>query len=247
MSGLIRCMHDATGELAGGLAEVHFGDSVAPVPADHVQVIVAGGGGRYSAESYSTMAQRIRFCGHGALAAGWFVFDQVEPAADEIVFSNADRSWRARRAGSENVTLIYERPRPVAIEVPVFAAAALGAAAVAAAEVGGAEDYLVLEFSDAALVRQLQPVAERVTAATKRALIATAPDSAGCVYRYFAPQYGEPEDNATGSAAVQLGGYWAERMGAEPFTATQVSATGAVVQLICNGDTVEFTARVGYV
>ena len=67
MPVLVRCMHDKNGEFAGGLAEFCVGEGESP--SKHVRVVVSGDDGRYNAESYSAANQRIRFCGHGALAA----------------------------------------------------------------------------------------------------------------------------------------------------------------------------------
>ena len=90
-------MHDDNGEFAGGLAEVCFDEQQNSEPASHVRVLVSGDNGRYSAESYSTANKPIRFCGHGALAAAWFVFEQIETGAEVLEFANTDRQWRAHR------------------------------------------------------------------------------------------------------------------------------------------------------
>jgi len=69
----------------------------------------------------------------------------------------------------------------------------------------------------------------------------------GCVFRYFAPQYGPPEDAATGSAAVQLAAYWALQLNVDHFKAHQLSPQGAWMQLrLQGGDTVELAARIRY-
>ena len=99
-------------------------------------------------------------------------------------------------------------------------------------------------------VEMLQPDHAAIAAATRRALIVTAwsPEKSGpaCVFRYFAPQYGNPEDPATGSAAVQLAAFWALRRGVTRLSAAQLSDEGAYVRLGCNAGTVDLAARVGY-
>jgi predicted PhzF superfamily epimerase YddE/YHI9 len=133
--------------------------------------------------------------------------------------------------------------------VPDFAEKCLRKKPVAAATVGSANDYLILELADANAVRLAEPDIAAMTAASRRAFIVTArtdDTEPACVFRYFAPQYGAPEDDATGSAAVQLAAYWAPRMAATRFPARQLSAGGATMVLSCQGDTVELAAHVGY-
>jgi predicted PhzF superfamily epimerase YddE/YHI9 len=218
----------------------------------HTTVYVAGAAGRYVVESYSPSGARIQFCGHGALAAAWVVFNEHEPAANELDFANANRSWQARRSAdpTADIILSYERPNPIACPVPDFVEACLGVRPVAAAEAGSSTDYLILELADAHAVRQLKPDYIGLAGVTERSVIATArtqlDDAPACVFRYFAPQYGNPEDSATGSAAVQLAAYWHPHLQCAQFTALQLSLRGALVRLTCSGDKVELAARVGY-
>jgi predicted PhzF superfamily epimerase YddE/YHI9 len=263
---LVRCMFDANGAAAGGIASVHWLVNVPPNEllataearlareqvADCAQVFVAGSDGRYVAESFTPAGRRIQFCGHGALTAAWVIFDQHELDAATLTFSNELQSWQARRTAADpgNITLIYRKPSPVDCAVPEFAAAALGEQPLSAAKVGGPAGYLLLELAGEDTVRALQPDYGAIDAATERALIVTAQtmynDEPACVFRYFAPQYGTPEDAATGSAAVQLAAFWCPRLGCGRFTAMQLSPQGALLQLGCTGDEVDLAARVGY-
>jgi hypothetical protein len=45
---------------------------------------------------------------------------------------------------------------------------------------------------------------------------------------------------------VQLGAYWAAEFGAERFSARQLSAGGALMQIACRDGSVELSARVAY-
>jgi predicted PhzF superfamily epimerase YddE/YHI9 len=247
----------------GGVADVHWLADVSPLELtnaavsfftnnnsnDTTQVFVTARDGGFVAESYSAAGRRINFCGHGALAAARVVFDQHAADATEVEFSNAAQSWQAR-CSADRIALIYQQPLPVVCSVPTFAKAALGVQPVDAATVGGPTGYLILELADAESVKLLQPDFVLIKTATERALIVTAQaeifDLPGCVFRYFAPQYGAPEDAATGSAAIQLAAFWSPRFDGRPFTAWQLSLQGAEMQLGCTGDTVDLTARVGY-
>jgi len=272
---LIRCMHGPVADdrnAEGACAWVHWLPDVSPddlrahadaILAEHRErictaVLVAGGDGYYVAESYTAAGNHIRFCGHGALAAAWFVLHEREPAAQSIAFMSRQQHWQASRCESAtaDIALLYARPAPVACPVPGFAARCLGSQPLAAAEVGVATDYLIMQMDSAATLQNLQPDLALLSAATQRALIVTAQDSrvasaavdqhSACVFRYFAPQYGVPEDAATGSAAVQLAAYWAAHLPAGLVALRQLSPQGAVMQVQWHADTVELRARVGY-
>ena len=234
-------------------AEVAIASAMNDSAVDCVAVFIAGVAGHYRAEAYHPDGHAIQFCGHGALAAAFHVYSNVETEALEMKFFNRRHQWIARRAeaADADITLIYTLPHLTRCSVPAFAQPVMHISPVNAAELGGAQDYLVLEFASPADVRDLAPDFVALSAATSRAVIATARDDdsgsrAGIVFRYFAPQYGQPEDTATGSAAVQLGAYWAECFDAACFSARQLSAGGALMQIRCQGDAVELSARVAY-
>ncbi len=248
-------MHGA--DAAGGRAQVERVDTAAAEldalalqtdSAGEVLVLISGADGDYRAESYQADGTPIQFCGHGALAAAFAVLADPEPTAGELRFCNRRHAWRARKADADtaDITLSFAAPAVTACAVPDFAAAVFGNMPVAAAAVGDDSDYLVLEFTAAADVRALAPDFAALTPATRRAVIATAADNDGIVFRYFAPQYGQPEDAATGSAAVQLAAYWAPKLRQARFSARQLSAAGAVMQLGCHTGVVELSARVAY-
>jgi len=266
-------MHgDDLNKFGGGLAYVHRQDDIradelaalsatsaaARSPSEHVNVFVScaedANQRGYAVESYSTDGAPIQFCGHGALAAAWAVLNQTAAPQAPADFFNRYRRWCGRLAESADadIVLTYIRPDIHSCAVPEFAAAGLGVQPIAAAKSGSAADYLILELDSEQSVVALRPDFEVISAATKRALIVTAHagrDDArddSIVFRYFAPQYGNPEDAATGSAALQLGAYWAERQRQQRFHARQLSAQGACMQLSCTSDSVELAARVGY-
>ena len=108
--------------------------------------------------------------------------------------------------------------------------------------VGGQRDYLIAELLTPEAVQRVVPHLEALCLFTQRALIVTARGTLGkpqtdsflksgaklgaYVMRYFAPQYGNNEDQATGSANVQLMRYWHRRhLGAE-LACKQLSREG---------------------
>ena len=173
---LIRCMHDSvadTSNAAGACAWVHWLPDVPPdnlrAQADailaaqpariYTAVLVAGGDGYYVAESYTAAGTHIQFCGHGALAAAWFVLHECEPAAQSVAFMSRQQHWQASRCESAaaDIALLYAQPVTVACPVPEFATRCLGSQPIAAAEAGTATDYLIMEMDSVATVQNLQP------------------------------------------------------------------------------------------
>lgn len=257
-------MHDAILPASGGMALVHWCPDVPaeeldefaasmrnPIATLYTSVCVTQDSGHYVAECYSPDGSPIRFCGHGSMAAAWVAFNEHDPDAAVLKFANRQQSWRARRVvtGEADIALTYARPDPQSCAVPDFAEQCLQSKPVAAATVGSDADYLILELSGADAVKLAEPDVAAIAAASRRAFIVTARTDGvepACVFRYFAPQYGVAEDDATGSAAVQLAAYWAPRFAAQRFTARQLSAAGATMRLSCHGDAVELAAHVGY-
>lgn len=94
---------------------------------------------------------------------------------------------------------------------------------------GGSHDYCLLEFRSEQAVADLSVETEALCHASDRALIATARATSGShdyVLRYFAPQHGQAEDPATGSANLQLARFWRERLGKTQLRGRQLSQAG---------------------
>ena len=84
-------------------------------------------------------------------------------------------------------------------------------------------DYLAV-FNTQAEVAGLAPDFSSFRSLASRGVIATAPgDAIDFVSRYFAPNLGVDEDPVTGSAHCLLIPYWADELGKQQLTATQIS------------------------
>ncbi len=107
--------------------------------------------------------------------------------------------------------------------------------------IGGPQDYYLLELADVASVKSFRFKHKRYSQLTKRALIVTAAhtrkrfrrrglsslnSNVDYVMRYFLPQYGRLEDDATGSANAMLAGYWQKSLGKTVVRGRQLSARG---------------------
>lgn len=119
--------------------------------------------------------------------------------------------------------------------------ALFGEALVNTLESPARNGYTLLELSDAHTIRHWQPNPAYLCRYTQRALIITAkaPPRSGDDYvmRYFAPQYGNSEDGATGSANALLVSYWAKRLNKRWLKGRQLSSTGGAFlgQSLSNG------------
>lgn len=104
------------------------------------------------------------------------------------------------------------------------------------AEAGGAQGYLIVQLPAGSALESLSPPGETLADHTRRALVVTAqaaPATTRCGedihLRYFAPQYGQPEDTATGSAMRILADYWRQRGLGDHLTARQCSQGGGLL------------------
>lgn len=125
-------------------------------------------------------------------------------------------------------------------ESPAWLADVLGAgvlqrASLHCALAGGDQGYLVVDLGRDADLAALKTPDETLARHTGRALVVTCAVSlehALCgediQFRYFAPQYGEPEDSATGSAMRVLASYWQDH--SDSLVALQRSATGGYLR-----------------
>lgn len=250
---VLRCMHGfAAGRAChGNTATVHLAE-FPPMPGAHTQVLLQRRPNDWRVTARDLRGAPIRFCGHGALAAARVALDETEPQAvvpGPVSFSSDSQQWQGWfdvAGGGDCVTLSFARPAVSMCAVPRAAALWLGVPLVAAATSGGPDDYLILEASAPESVATAAPDTAAICAATRRALILTARDATGPVFRYFAPQYGDAEDTATGSAAVQLGSYWQQRAGLDVADYAQLSPGGGCMTVRCNTAVVELSARVEY-
>ncbi|WP_339897853.1 PhzF family phenazine biosynthesis protein [uncultured Gilvimarinus sp.] len=76
-----------------------------------------------------------------------------------------------------------------------------------AVRIGGRQDYTLLLLPDTHALQQMKPPGRSFALYSRRSVIALCPAPHHWQLRYFAPQYGVPEDAATGSACVQASAY----------------------------------------
>lgn len=154
----------------------------------------------------------IQCCGHGLLCSASLWLARWR-AAGVLAACDADVPCR-REDDIVWIGLPAERCEPV--QVPDWLPGALGTDDILACANAGPDDgYLVMEMPRDYDLGAISPPGASLATNTARALIVTcAVSSSRALYdeqvhlRYFAPQYGVPEDAATGSAMRVLARYW---------------------------------------
>ena len=179
---------------------------------------------------YTPDGRAIQCCGHGLLAAAYSWQQRLQRSEASLLMNNSlVPSWSDQQV----IWLRFERLPVKACAVPDWVMQIFPdqPQPIAAAVCGNEQGYLVLQWSDEFNLHRLSLPAGGLSGQTQRALICTSahPSMAdGAIeLRYFAPQYGVPEDTATGSALRVLAEYWSPRF--THLTARQCSERGGLL------------------
>jgi PhzF family phenazine biosynthesis protein len=194
-----------------------------------------GSDGHYKLRWFTPSTEIEGICGHGTLAAGFVILNELRDKSDELVFQVPAGELRVRRSSGGYVLdlpTLDPAPRPL----PENIAEILGREPEALL---GALD-LIAVFSAEQDIADFKPNLKSLSDLPLRAVIVTAPGShADFVSRWFGPKQGEGEDTGfTGSAHCSLVPYWANRLGKTQLRARQLSPRGATVDCELNGDRV---------
>ena len=188
--------------------------------------------------------QAIQCCGHGLLAAAHSWQLRMQCSEVSLLMNN---SVIPSRGDLQTIWLQFSRMPTKRCAVPDWAEQVfLGQPQpIAAAVCGDEQGYLVLQWLDGFDLHRLSYSTDDLSRNTQRALICTSAQPSladdAIQLRYFAPQYGVPEDDATGSALRVLADYWSPRMTA--LTARQCSARGGLLWARTTQDHVEIGGR----
>ena len=193
---------------------------------------------------WSISGTPIKLCGHGLLCAGvaWL---RREGGMAELLMNELPVAFRAEDdLAWIGLPSINSTPCPVPGWAREFFPSQPWRAAVAGDEGG----YLILEWPEGFDLRSLPVPGFRLAQRTDRAVIATAVDqdnpAIDVQLRYFAPQYGVPEDTATGSAMRVLASYWMNRELADGLHALQCSPHGGELRSRIRGELTWIGGRV---
>jgi len=196
-----------------------------------------------------TPAAEVDLCGHATLASAHVLWESGQaPAGKPIRFHTLSGELSAEPTGGcgavargetgggwIELDFPAEVAKPWDEEPSEKVAEAVGVAPERVRQVLANRLDLLVEVENEATVRGLEPDLARITALSCRGVIVTAAatetEGVDFVSRYFAPQFGVPEDPVTGSAHCALAPFWIERLGHERLVGYQVSARGGWVRV----------------
>jgi predicted PhzF superfamily epimerase YddE/YHI9 len=176
-----------------------------------------------------TPAVEVKLCGHATLATGHVILNRLQPDLKSVRFRTLSGELTVSRDGERLLMDFPALPITKQHDDPGVVEGALGARPRELLEA----DRAVAVFESAAEVQNLQPDFGRIAALPFNSIVVTAPGQGNVdfVSRYFAPNFGVPEDPVTGSAHCVLTPYWAQRLGKSKLHARQVSPRGGELWL----------------
>lgn len=186
-----------------------------------------------------TPTVEVDLCGHATLAAGFVIFNHLDPGRSEIAFETRSGPLMVTRL-SEALAMDLPALPPEPCEPPAELLEGLG---VVPERVLLAANYLAVFDSEAAIVA-LRPRMAKLGRLENHGVIVTAPgEEVDFVSRFFAPGFGVPEDPVTGSAHCTLVPYWSKRLRRRRLRARQLSARGGEMLCQDRGDWVRLEGR----
>ncbi len=174
-----------------------------------------------------TPTVEAELCGHATLATAHVLFHHLEIGGDTVSFETRAGSLSVTRESDRLVLDFPSQPPTASYETHGRLIEALGARPQF---VFRDRDYLAV-FENAEEIKRLRANIAAI-ATLNAAVIVTAPGGdCDFVSRYFAPNFGIPEDPVTGSIHCALIPYWSDRLKKDRLHARQLSARGG--ELFC--------------
>lgn len=172
-----------------------------------------------------TPTVEAELCGHATLATAHVLFHHLSIDGDTVLFETQAGSLSVKRESDRLVLDFPSQQATPSHESHRDLIAALGAKPES---VFRDRDYLAV-FEEAEQIKRLRPNFAAI-AGLNAAVIVTAPGSdCDFVSRYFAPNFGIPEDPVTGSIHCALIPYWSDRLQKQRLHARQLSTRGGVL------------------
>lgn len=195
----------------------------------------------------------IQCCGHGLIAAAEALFNNT--AQSEVILNNTVSAAKVNNAANTHrVKLTLPRMNSTLFKVPgwVKHLFTLNEQAIIPdnAAISESDDgYLLLDFKneiDKKTFQSMQASMNKIIKNTQRAVVAISFNKQEkiCFSRYFAPQYGNPEDSATGSVMRFVADYIDKKYQARQFEVEQCSAEGGFMKVSSNDKSVSIFSDV---
>ena len=196
--------------------------------------------------------KEIQCCGHGMIAAAKVIFANYS-VSNIILNEDVTATQGDDEAGHDEVMLTLPRMSARLQDLPSWVSHILkfGEEKLAPNKAAVSEQndgYLLLEFEPALslkVFRTMQLDLKQVCDNTKRAIVIVQFDQENkhLMMRYFAPQYGVPEDSATGSVLRFVADYIEQRHQSTQFDVSQCSSQGGFMKVECMTEYIRITAN----
>lgn len=190
--------------------------------------------------AWYNQTHRIQRCGHGTLAAAKFVQQRINHQK-ALRFHSAQESLRVTM--NDNLYSLKFNPQVFINSSQIIDLQSITRTFVTKDKQG----YCMIDVGNEANVKKFSLTEDIISQIGQRALIVTSlADNPhyDIIFRYFAPQYGMFEDQATGSAGGCLWPLWQKNSNNKPLRCYQASAQGGFFQLTASG---EHVAVSGYI
>lgn len=175
--------------------------------------------------------RRVQRCGSGCLAVAHILFDEcsrdslrLETPAGPVVLRRHPQAYSFQMSVLPYHSTTQRRVWQGLVNRPIATVTL----------VGGKTDYCIVELHAEKDVKNCVINSRCLCRISRRGLIVTAPSADkndDYVMRYFAPQYGQKEDAATGSANAMLANYWQQRLQKSGVCGRQLSALGGAFRI----------------
>jgi predicted PhzF superfamily epimerase YddE/YHI9 len=197
---------------------------------------------RYRIRCFSSKGP-INFCGHGLMAAAHRLFSLEDFSSPIALLSG--KQWFIAERKPQGIRLFCPRIATQPHRTPKNIGRCFDTKPQTVACAQGTQGYWIFNFADGTDLSKLQINHPRLKHFGKRAIIVTslfhrkkAGRNAICHMRYFAPQYGAREDQATGSACIVIADFWQKKLKKNRFTIIQQSKNGGFMTIECSGNTI---------
>lgn len=170
-----------------------------------------------------TPEYEIDLCGHATLASAYIIFNELNYASDNIVFTCKSGMLEVKKK-NDLIELNFPSRMPEPCHAPEGLIKGIN---IQPSVILKSRDYFLV-YDDEESIKKIIPDFNHLNTLDVVGIIVTAPGEAvDFVSRFFVPNSVIGEDPATGSAHCNLIPYWAEQLKKEELTATQLSSRKA--------------------
>jgi len=177
----------------------------------------------------------VPLCGHATLAAAHVLFNELNIAQNELVFTSKSGELRVQKK-EDILTLNFPSEELHAFDYPEPLTKGIVATPL---NWGKGRVFFLIELRNEEEVLNLNPDFHLLKKVAAAGIIVTAKgNTVDFVSRVFAPQSGIDEDPVTGSAHCLLIPYWANKLQKNTLVARQLSKRGGLLYCSNQGDRV---------